>query len=289
VSVLTNAPVSFGVIPAEHWYQPDSIDEAKAQAGRDDLVANNVIYGGSVSYRNMCRFNSGFFYRHPLLAPYRWYWRVEPDVHFSCDVNHDPFAYMVAHNKTYGWTISMYEFQKTIPSLWGHVRDFMAAHPEYVADGNAMGFLSDNGGQTYNLCHFWSNFEIADLDFWRGEAYAAFFEHLDRTGGFYYERWGDAPVHSIAAALFLPKERLHWFNEIGYFHNPFTHCPRGDDVWREGRCACDPKGNFGELSLSLSWLRCTPALMPVRLPFFFFLADYNPWSSCMRQWDRIWR
>jgi len=33
----------------------------------------------------------------------------------------------------------------------------------------------------------WSNFEIADMDFWRGEAYQKFFEYLDYTGGFYYE------------------------------------------------------------------------------------------------------
>ena len=33
----------------------------------------------------------------------------------------------------------------------------------------------------------WSNFEIADMDFWRGEAYTRFFEYLDRRGGFYYE------------------------------------------------------------------------------------------------------
>ena len=33
----------------------------------------------------------------------------------------------------------------------------------------------------------WSNFEIADMDFWRSEAYSKFFEHLDATGGFYYE------------------------------------------------------------------------------------------------------
>jgi len=46
----------------------------------------------------------------------------------------------------------------------------------------------------YNLCHFWSNFEIASLDFWRGEAYMKYFETLDKAGGFYYERWGDAPV-----------------------------------------------------------------------------------------------
>lgn len=33
----------------------------------------------------------------------------------------------------------------------------------------------------------WSNFEIADMDFWRGEAYTKYFEYLDSTGGFYYE------------------------------------------------------------------------------------------------------
>ena len=33
----------------------------------------------------------------------------------------------------------------------------------------------------------WSNFEIADLDFWRSDAYLKFFEFLDQSGGFYYE------------------------------------------------------------------------------------------------------
>lgn len=41
------------------------------------------------------------------------------------------------------------------------------------------------------LCvdHFlvWSNFEIADLDLWRSEAYSKFFDFLDEKGGFYYE------------------------------------------------------------------------------------------------------
>ena len=33
----------------------------------------------------------------------------------------------------------------------------------------------------------WSNFEIGDLDLWRGEAYSKFFDFLDSKGGFYYE------------------------------------------------------------------------------------------------------
>jgi hypothetical protein len=99
--------------------------------------------------------------------------------------------------------------------------DFINSNKELVPAGNAIDFLSDDGGETYNKCHFWSNFEIGDLDFWRGEAYMKFFEYLDEQGGFYYERWGDAPVHSIGAALFAKKEQIHFFEDIGYRHEPF--------------------------------------------------------------------
>ncbi|KAF9267017.1 glycosyltransferase family 15 protein [Marasmius fiardii PR-910] len=258
VSNVITSSVEFGVIPHGDWFQPDWIDEEKATAGRKKLEDDGVIYGGSLSYRNMCRFNSGFFFRHPLMLKYRWYWRIEPDVHYHCDVNFDPFLFMEDHNKIYGFTITMYEFEKTIPTLWSHVREFMKLHPEFVAEDNAMGFMSENGGQTYNLCHFWSNFEIADMNFWRGPAYTAFFEYLDSTGGFYYERWGDAPVHSIAAALFAKKDQIHFFDEIGYEHNPYSHCPKKEESWERGRCGCNRDNSF----------------------------DYDGYS-CLSKWDRL--
>ncbi|KAJ7026981.1 glycolipid 2-alpha-mannosyltransferase-domain-containing protein [Mycena alexandri] len=87
LNAVASGEVFYGQVPREHWVQPDWIDEDRATKGREQLVADNVIYGGSVSYRNMCRFNSGFFFRHPLLQSFRWYWRIEPDVHFHCDVN----------------------------------------------------------------------------------------------------------------------------------------------------------------------------------------------------------
>ncbi|KAH9992137.1 nucleotide-diphospho-sugar transferase [Russula vinacea] len=241
----------FPLDPYEHWYQPDWINETIAAAERDRMV-QITSYTPAV-YRNMCRFNSGFFYRHPLVQNYRYYWRVEPGVHFHCDVNIDPFVYLHENNKTYGFTISLYEYQRTIESLWSTVHEFMAEHPEYVAQNNAMPFLSDNGGSSYNLCHFWSNFEIADMDFWRGEAYSAFFEYLDSRGGFYYERWGDAPVHSIAAALFAGKDRIHFFREIGYDHAPFMHCPTEQDIWEQGRCACNSELSFDYHLYSCLW------------------------------------
>jgi len=258
VSIVTGALIEFGVIPKDHWYQPEWVDEERAKKGREKMEEERIIYGGSVSYRNMCRFNSGFFFKHPLMQKYRWYWRIEPDVHFHCNINFDPFLFMEDHNKIYAFTITMYEYERTIPTLWGHVKDFIKLHPEFVAQDNAMNFISDNNGETYNLCHFWSNFEIADMEFWRGPAYTEFFEYLDSKGGFYYERWGDAPVHSIAAGIFAHRDQIQFFDEIGYEHNPYTHCPKGEGSWKKGRCTCDPAKSF----------------------------DHDGYS-CMHRWDRF--
>ena len=98
MSNAISGPVSFGLIPRDHWFQPDWIDEEKAAAGRAQMAADGVVYGGEYSmstcprryisadmavsqgayrkrkqcylqvfkqltsqhrYRNMCRFNSG--------------------------------------------------------------------------------------------------------------------------------------------------------------------------------------------------------------------------------------
>ncbi|WVR05196.1 hypothetical protein IAU60_002208 [Kwoniella sp. DSM 27419] len=247
----TKAKCHYGKIEPEHWYQPDWIDEDKATKAREEMIRKKVIYGHSVPYRNMCRFNSGFFFRHPLLADYDYYWRIEPSVRFFCDLNYDPFLVMQDEKKVYGFTISLFEYIETIPTLWDAVKEFIGLHPEHLPEGNGMAFLSQDGGETYNKCHFWSNFEIGDLNFWRSQAYMDFFEHLDQKGGFYYERWGDAPVHSIGAALFAKKEQIHFFDDIGYRHEPFQHCPQGDAHTR-GNCWCDQKNNFDD-----EWYSCT--------------------------------
>jgi len=51
------------------------------------MASEGVIYGGLESYRHMCRFNSGFFYKQEALKRFDWYWRVEPGVQYHCDVS----------------------------------------------------------------------------------------------------------------------------------------------------------------------------------------------------------
>ncbi len=138
---------------------------------------------------------------------YRWYWRLEPGVQFTCAITYDPFVEMARHGKSYGYTIALWEVPETCPSLFRAVEDYkeekeIPTTPNWKAMIESswapwpvrrlLGWLDkDNrnqAGDSWNLCHYWSNFEVADLDFFRSKEYRDFFEHLDQAGGFYNER-----------------------------------------------------------------------------------------------------
>lgn len=59
----------------------------------------------------------------------------------------------------------------------------------------------------------------------------------------YGQRWGDAPVHSLGVALFADKDQIHFFDDIGYRHEPFQHCPQ-QSQHAKGKCWCVPGDNF---------------------------------------------
>jgi hypothetical protein len=56
--------------------------------GLEFLGTIGVGKGWMISYHHMCRWNSGFFYKHPSLRDYDWYWRVEPDVSCNEPITH---------------------------------------------------------------------------------------------------------------------------------------------------------------------------------------------------------
>lgn len=246
ITELVSGEIKFGRISHEQWSYPSYIDQDFAKKERERMRKDhpNLPYADSEPYRHMCRYQSGFFWRHPLLDDFDWYWRVEPSTKLHCDVPFDAFKYMQDNQKAYGFVITIHEYEVTIKTLWETSMGFFRKNPDYVAKDNLMKFISGDDGKTYNLCHFWSNFEIANLNLWRSQAYLDYFEHLDRRGGFFYERWGDAPVHSIAASLLLPKDQIHYFSDIGYFHMPYNNCPLDKNVFEKQKCECDVGNDF---------------------------------------------
>lgn len=136
---------------------------------------------------------------------YKWYWRLEPNVEFSCSITYDPFVEMARNNKIYGFVIALWEVGTTCPSLFRTTADWMELRGirpsslwKTMVEASWMPspfrrFMSllshrDRSGDAWSLCQYWSNFEIADMDFFRGQQYQELFEYLDRKEGFYLER-----------------------------------------------------------------------------------------------------
>ena len=82
------------MIEKEQWSYPAWLTSEDAAAARQRMVQQGVLYGGRESYHHMCRYFSGFFFRHPLLEKFDYYWRMDPNVHYFCDLDYDPFLYM---------------------------------------------------------------------------------------------------------------------------------------------------------------------------------------------------
>jgi alpha 1,2-mannosyltransferase len=283
--------VHFGLVPREHWSYPEWISPEKAAETREQM--KNIMYGWSESYRFMCRYESGFFFRHPLLEPYDYYWRVEPGTELICDVPYDPFAFMKQNSIKYGFTIAIGELPETVETLYKTTLDFVyqkrssnsSFNPTLLnyfesntiffdlaaEDTRLFNYFQLNNRNEFNLRHFWSNFEIGDLNFLRSKEYLEYFDYLDRAGGFFYERWGDAPVHSLAVGMFLRKEEVQFFEDIGYYHDPLRNCPP-EPYFSERRCECDvvAGAEFREESFANVWKSYTPAP--------YFSPHWLPWQ-----------
>ncbi len=257
---LCSGQVYYGKVPTSQWSYPEWLDENKIKKSIFKMESNGIKYGGSVSYRHMCRYQSGFFWRHPLMNQFKYYWRIEPNVKIFCSLKYDIFKFMNENKKKYGFTMLLLEIPETIPTLWKTTKEFLSAYYPHYLDvlksssshgfdnndnekGNLFRLMTDDDGDSYSLCHFWSNFEVADLDFWRSKQYQDYFNYLDQAGGFFYERWGDAPVHSIAASIFLKRSELHYFDDIGYFHSPFYTCPHDLNTQLTNQCLCENELN----------------------------------------------
>lgn len=284
----TQAKVSFGTIPLDEWNFPNQDKEF-----HENIVNQGdrgIMYGQMESYHKMCRFYSKYFFKHQLVKNLEWYWRVEPDVEFYCDLTYDPFLEMAKLGKSYGFTVMIKELLVSIPNLFRYTKSFINDYdikvgtswklfikdldfyegkdkhlyrgienvpdlihkiedevilsrllnsPQDQIDKKLLNMLinkSNSKGlpklpenlfqsQEYNLCHFWSNFEIARTDLFNNELYEQYIAHLENSGGFYKERWGDLPIHSLALGLFTNLSDIHYFRDIGYKHSTLGHCP----------------------------------------------------------------
>jgi alpha 1,2-mannosyltransferase len=116
----------------------------------------------------------------------------------------------------------MREIFSTIPTSWRTTRDWIDERKHSMVKDHIWNAFMTNEAE-YNSCHFWTNFEIASFDVWRHLEYEEYIDALDKWRVF-HELWGDAPVHSLAVAMFLNRSEIRYFHDFGYSHEPHTRC-----------------------------------------------------------------
>src|SRR6186713_2069044 len=93
----------------------------------------------------------------------------------------DPFVAMSKSKKRYGYTMALWELGQSVPTMFRKFSDYKRA--KKISSSNlwkaminaskaplpirpSLSWLGgrDSSGDAWNFCHFWSNFEIADMD-----------------------------------------------------------------------------------------------------------------------------
>jgi alpha 1,2-mannosyltransferase len=172
-----------------------------------------------MGYRHMCRFHSGGIYKEPRLAKYDYYWRLDSDSYIYSPINYDPFEKMRSQDFEYAY---MCDEEGEVPSV---AQDLWETTVKFMEESNIPmnDYLKSrlvDGRWNYNM--FYTNFEIAKFSFFRGKDYMAYFDYLDKSGGIYYKRWGDAPIHWLGVRLFMNPSKIWAVKDITYHHNAWV-------------------------------------------------------------------
>ena len=173
----------------------------------------------NLGYRHMCRFFSGTIYLEPALKDYRWYWRLDTDAFLLERIRYDIFESMEKDGCVYGYNIMSKDEETVSRGLWELTQQYLkerGIRPKFIDD-----FL-ENG--VWDRSYYYTNFEISSLDFWRSAPVRDYFDYVDRSGGIYRHRWGDALVHTLTVSIFLEKNQTRRF-PVYYDHQGPHNAP----------------------------------------------------------------
>ena len=173
-----------------------------------------------IGYRHMCRFHSKLVYEEPTIRTLEYYWRLDDDSLLLSPISYDVFVYMRDNKLRYGYSLIGSDVDRCVTGLW-------EATESYIKTNNLQPTFFEHWPKA---AIYYNNFEISSTEIWMSQACQDYLEYLDRLGGTYYFRWGDAPIHGLAISLFVQKNQTHLFSDIGYKHKLYIHNPENISV-----------------------------------------------------------
>ena len=173
-----------------------------------------TVLGFPVDYRCMIRWKAGLMWEMPELSSYEYVWMLDTDAFILGPISYDPFAVMAAKNATYGYIDVNVETPEVAGGLADCVEEYLADHPR-VRPTLLRKYKS---GGKWDGSKFYTNFQVARLDYGRSEGYRRFFDHVDRNGGIFRHRWGNDPFAFLAASILLRDDQIVHFDDVPYLH-----------------------------------------------------------------------
>ena len=190
-----------------HFKIPDYVNTS--------LVPRMAGFGSrkrTIGYRHMCRFHAGGVYDQPIVrSPGLEYgWRLDDDSLIRRPINYDLFQVMRDGGYQYGYRQINKGWSPVDYALWDAVDQYLNSTPS----------LKPTFYRQWpkNAARYFNNFEVSALRVWMSAQYRDYFNFVDRLGGIYYYKWGDAAIKTIAVTLFIPRDRTHRFTGIAYSH-----------------------------------------------------------------------
>lgn len=77
---------------------------------------------------------------------------------------------------------------------------------------------ASKGEKGWSHLGYYNNFFVTYVPFWRTREVRGLLKHIEESKGLYVQRWNDLIVQTVAVQMFLPKKRVHWFDDFTYEH-----------------------------------------------------------------------
>ncbi|KAI8070421.1 nucleotide-diphospho-sugar transferase [Gongronella butleri] len=233
---------------------PPQIDRNRAAFARQQMKA--IIHGSSEEFRFEARWWSGTISRHPMIRDLDYYWRIEPEHSYPCPVKFDPFQYMKDNNKLYSFALTSHEIQQTIPTYWETTKEFLKQQKDAIIQPGTPGSIWHFGTNAttmhWNTCHMWTYMQIVSTKYMQDKRYQDWFDHVEKSGGIFYERWGDHVIQTFGAAMTMLRDKVHFWDKICYRVPDYaTHCTNTTELAKIG--TCNPSRNYDYGSGSCLW------------------------------------
>jgi alpha 1,2-mannosyltransferase len=209
----------------------------KSESGIDKTLGQ---YG--MGYRHMIRFFALLVFDKLDELGYDWFMRLDDDSFIHSKIDYNLFEFMEKKGYEYGYRVEQCEGKCGMLGFEETVLDYIASErikPAFFYEHlkrSSIKIILKNGVKTilmklnpsrsysleplyeYDRWIYYNNFFITKLSFWKRPDVRSFLHHLDRTGGGYKYRWGDACQQSVAVQTFMPKEKVYKFKDWTYEH-----------------------------------------------------------------------